>query len=192
MVYIYNLIPAPTTFQIIFKIMAAVFVYCTHTTRILPYWRKKYFGRSIWKRKSNSVKQWSSRGRRKTGNVLVCCAETKVTLLNSEQWWLFKFKDVPNFHLNCFSWFYPTNSKKTLPLNFVCLQRYSLQHFYIATQACAVLCQVPDCKLPTLVHTLAHTQTPLQWRPVPKQYIWVILRCWGNSSILCQQNSDAL
>ena len=22
--------------------------------------------------------------------------------------------------------------------------------------------------------------------------IWVILRCWGNSSILCQQNSDAL
>ena len=23
-------------------------------------------------------------------------------------------------------------------------------------------------------------------------YIWVILRCWGNSSILCQQNSDAL
>ena len=23
-------------------------------------------------------------------------------------------------------------------------------------------------------------------------YIRVILRCWGNSSILCQQNSDAL
>ena len=23
-------------------------------------------------------------------------------------------------------------------------------------------------------------------------HIWVILRCWGNSSILCQQNSDAL
>ena len=22
--------------------------------------------------------------------------------------------------------------------------------------------------------------------------LWVILRCWGNSSILCQQNSDAL
>ena len=25
-----------------------------------------------------------------------------------------------------------------------------------------------------------------------KKKIWVILRCWGNSSILCQQNSDAL
>ena len=23
-------------------------------------------------------------------------------------------------------------------------------------------------------------------------HIWLILRCWGNSSILCQQNSDAL
>ena len=23
-------------------------------------------------------------------------------------------------------------------------------------------------------------------------YIWVILRCWGNSSMVCQQNSDAL
>ena len=22
--------------------------------------------------------------------------------------------------------------------------------------------------------------------------VWLILRCWGNSSILCQQNSDAL
>ena len=25
-----------------------------------------------------------------------------------------------------------------------------------------------------------------------KPCLWVILRCWGNSSILCQQNSDAL
>ena len=27
---------------------------------------------------------------------------------------------------------------------------------------------------------------------VRRMKIWVILRCWGNSSILCQQNSDAL
>ena len=29
---------------------------------------------------------------------------------------------------------------------------------------------------------------------LPKEYchIWVILRCWGNSSMVCQQNSDAL
>ena len=30
----------------------------------------------------------------------------------------------------------------------------------------------------------------IHWRI--KWWIWVILRCWGNSSILCQQNSDAL
>ena len=28
--------------------------------------------------------------------------------------------------------------------------------------------------------------------PPNRECIWLILRCWGNSSILCQQNSDAL
>ena len=37
----------------------------------------------------------------------------------------------------------------------------------------------------------AHDDIMLAQMSFPR-YIWVILRCWGNSSILCQQNSDAL
>ena len=168
MVYIYNLIQAPTTFQIIFKIMAAVFVYCTHTTRILPYWRKNYFGRSIWKRKSNSVKQWSSRRKRKTGNVLVCCPETKVTLLNSEQWWLFKFKDVLNPCELCHGsspWRVKKHSLYILftyrGTVFISLHRLVL---------CWVRCLTVNCHPCT--HPCTHPETPLSFVSAILQYQW--------------------
>ena len=32
----------------------------------------------------------------------------------------------------------------------------------------------------------------LLWKLTYMMMIWVILRCWGNSSMVCQQNSDAL